>query len=187
MDKNLIASIICGFVAIALFVCFVPTSFYLATYTQTEYEVNGYTQIERIDGWQFIQGGAAWSRETGEVVDALRKSYQSCPTAYVEVQNKDKTSVVFNVQIIFTASGKRYVKNYSLSLHSGELTTVRYQECDIEGDNWSFDYKVTPEGGVTIECKRLPLLNYFLLWLHSAFDENLTIVDSESYCDWYYQ
>jgi len=149
---------------IAVIGCLIPLK--EITYTKAEsldYEAKGYTKIEQRDDAAFYRSKVAWSTNVSEVIVALHKSYESRPTGYVEVQNKDTTSGVFDVQIIFTTPEKQYVKNYSPPLHSGELITIRYQALDIEGDNWSFDYKVTPDTRIVTKQRLETLLNY---WLH---------------------
>lgn len=163
-------------IAVVVF-CFVPLR--EVAYTATEplsYESNGFFYREpQRDPRKLPPATIEFSRGLEEVTAALREAYPSqkqatqaakveYPVGYVGVVNRDNISGMFTVHFIFYSSGEQYSKDITFQLNPNELGEAKYHatSVDANGDEWSWEYKVTPDTKTVTKQKRVTLLDYLL-------------------------
>lgn len=167
MTTKIIVGIV---IAIIAFVgCFVPVK--EVAYTVTEplsYQVTGFIDKEqRPRELGRVETTIRLSRDLEDVTEALKSMFArpvESPVGYVGVVNRDTVSGIFTVHFTFYSSGDQYSKDITLHLSPDELGAAQYQATSIDAneDEWSWEYKVTPDTKTVTNYKKITLLDYLL-------------------------
>ncbi len=150
---------------IALVVCLVPLK--EVAYTVTEplsYQVTNFVQKEqRQQEPGRVETTVRISSDLEDFTAALQAMYAQSPVGYVDVVNRDTVSGTFTVHFTFYSSGDQYSKDVTLYLKPDELGEAKYQATSIDAnDEWSWEYKITPDTKIVTNYKKVPLLEYLL-------------------------
>ena len=151
---------------IALIVGFVPIM--EVTYTVTEplsYQATNFVKKEqRQQEPGRVETTISFSQDIEDVTAYLQAIYAQSPVGYVDVVNRDTVSGTFTVHFTFYSLGDQYSKDVTLYLKPDELGETKYQATSINAneDEWSWEYKVTPDTKTVTNYKKVTLLEYLL-------------------------
>ena len=163
---KIVIGILLAIAIIALVVCLVPLK--EVAYTVTEplsYQVTNFVKKEQRPEPRRVETTISLSSDLEDITAWLQGMYApqvECPVGYVDVVNRDTVSGTFTVHFTFYSSGDQYSKDVTLYLKSDELGEAKYQATSINAneDEWSWEYKVTPDTKIVTNYKKVTLLDY---------------------------